>query len=242
MRVDRVLNRRKVAKHFTIDIADDSFSYARDQDSITAEASSTASTCCAPASRPGDLDSPRGRLLLQGPGPGRAGLPRLQHRPGHPARSGTAPRTGSARTCSCGCSRTTSAGTCRPGSRPSCSPTTTSPPPRPPGPARSPPPPAPRAPWPRPPPSSTPADLPGAQLRQPARRPGHHLPEHHRPRRPRPARLPARHHPHRRSSGTPSTCSASATASAPRSQQPGPAHHESPGKRPTARIAGGTSA
>ena len=40
----------------------------------------------------------------------------------------TAPRTGSARTCSCGCCRTTSAGTCRPGSRRSCSPTTTSPP------------------------------------------------------------------------------------------------------------------
>ena len=85
----------------------------------------------------------------------------------------------------------------------------------------------------------TPADLPGAQLRQPAHRPGHHLPEHHRTRRPRPARLPARHHPDRRSSARPSTCSASATASASRSQQPAPAHHESPGKRPNARIAGG---
>ena len=71
--------------------------------------------------------------------------------------SGTAPRTGSGRTCSCGCCRTTSAGTCRPGSRRCCSPTTTSPPPPPPGPARSPPPPAPRAPWPRPPPSRPPA-------------------------------------------------------------------------------------
>ena len=38
MRADRVLSRRKVAKHFTIDIGDDSFSYARNQDSITAEA------------------------------------------------------------------------------------------------------------------------------------------------------------------------------------------------------------
>jgi Transposase DDE domain len=38
---------------------------------------------------------------------------------------------------------------------------------------------------------------PGAQLRHPARRPGHDLPEHHRPGRPRPARLPARHHPYR---------------------------------------------
>ena len=38
MRVGKVLNRRKVAKHFTIAITDDSFSYARNQDSITAEA------------------------------------------------------------------------------------------------------------------------------------------------------------------------------------------------------------
>jgi hypothetical protein len=38
VRVDRVLRRRKVAKHFTTEIGDDSFSYARDQDSIAAEA------------------------------------------------------------------------------------------------------------------------------------------------------------------------------------------------------------
>src|ERR1700750_832108 len=38
VRVDRVLRRRKVAKHFQVEITDDSFSYARDQDSITAEA------------------------------------------------------------------------------------------------------------------------------------------------------------------------------------------------------------
>ena len=38
VRVDRVLNRRKVAKHLTIDITDDSLRYARDQDSIAAEA------------------------------------------------------------------------------------------------------------------------------------------------------------------------------------------------------------
>jgi len=38
VRVDRVLSRRKVAKHFTTEITDDSFSYARDQDSIDAEA------------------------------------------------------------------------------------------------------------------------------------------------------------------------------------------------------------
>jgi Transposase DDE domain len=38
LRAGKVLNRRKVAKHFTIAITDDSFSYARNQDSITAEA------------------------------------------------------------------------------------------------------------------------------------------------------------------------------------------------------------
>jgi hypothetical protein len=38
LRTDRVLRRRKVAKHFTIAITDTSFSYHRDQDSITAEA------------------------------------------------------------------------------------------------------------------------------------------------------------------------------------------------------------
>jgi hypothetical protein len=38
VRVDRVLSRRKVAKHFTIQITRDSFSYARDPDPITAEA------------------------------------------------------------------------------------------------------------------------------------------------------------------------------------------------------------
>src|SRR5579859_4826049 len=38
VRVDRVLSRRKVAKHFTVDIGDSQLSYHRDQDSIAAEA------------------------------------------------------------------------------------------------------------------------------------------------------------------------------------------------------------
>ena len=38
VRANRVLSRRKVAKHFTTEITDDSIRYARDQDSITAEA------------------------------------------------------------------------------------------------------------------------------------------------------------------------------------------------------------
>jgi Transposase DDE domain len=38
VRADRVLKRRKVAKHFIVQITDDSITYARDQDSIAAEA------------------------------------------------------------------------------------------------------------------------------------------------------------------------------------------------------------
>ena len=38
LRTGKILNRRKVAKHFTIAITDNSFSYARNQDSIAAEA------------------------------------------------------------------------------------------------------------------------------------------------------------------------------------------------------------
>src|SRR5262249_61472847 len=37
LRADRVLRRRKVARHFTLDIGEDHLSYARNQDSITAE-------------------------------------------------------------------------------------------------------------------------------------------------------------------------------------------------------------
>jgi hypothetical protein len=38
VRVDRVLNRRKIAKHFRVDTGEDRLSYHRDQDTITAEA------------------------------------------------------------------------------------------------------------------------------------------------------------------------------------------------------------
>jgi Transposase DDE domain len=118
--------------------------------------SSTASTCYAPASSPATWtaarSSPPTRPWPRSNGPSAPSIPTWTSGP-----SGTAPRTGSGRTCSCACCRTTSAGTCRPGSRRCCSPTTTSPPPPPPGPARSPRPPAPPAPWPRPPPSTPPA-------------------------------------------------------------------------------------
>jgi hypothetical protein len=58
VRVDRVLNRRKVAKHFTVQITDDSFSYARDQDSIAAEAKLDGIYVLRTSVAANDLDSP----------------------------------------------------------------------------------------------------------------------------------------------------------------------------------------
>jgi len=57
VRVDRVLNRRKVAKHFTIEIGEDRFSYARDQDSIAAEAKLDGIYVLRTSVAAGDLDS-----------------------------------------------------------------------------------------------------------------------------------------------------------------------------------------
>jgi len=57
VRADRVLNRRKVAKHFTVDIGDDSIRYARDQDSITAEAALDGIYVLRTSVQASDLDS-----------------------------------------------------------------------------------------------------------------------------------------------------------------------------------------
>jgi hypothetical protein len=56
LRVDRVLNRRKVGKHFTIDIGEDRFSYHRNQDSITAEAALDGIYVLRTSVEPGDLE------------------------------------------------------------------------------------------------------------------------------------------------------------------------------------------
>ena len=56
VRVDRVLKRRKVGKHFTIAITDDSFSHARNQDSITAEAALDGIYVLRTSVQPGDLE------------------------------------------------------------------------------------------------------------------------------------------------------------------------------------------
>ena len=58
VRADRVLRRRKVAKHFTVQVTDDSLSYTRDQDSITAEAKLDGIYVLRTSVQAGDLDSP----------------------------------------------------------------------------------------------------------------------------------------------------------------------------------------
>ena len=57
LRADRVLRRRKVAKHFTIHITGEHFSYARNQDSITAEAALDGIYVLRTSVSAGDLDS-----------------------------------------------------------------------------------------------------------------------------------------------------------------------------------------
>ena len=57
VRADRVLRRRKVARHFTIQITDDSIRYARDQDSIAAEAKLDGIYVVRTSIGPGHLDS-----------------------------------------------------------------------------------------------------------------------------------------------------------------------------------------
>jgi Transposase DDE domain len=57
VRVDRVLNRRKVGKHFTTAITGDSFSYARNPDSVTAEAALDGIYVLRTSVDPGSLDS-----------------------------------------------------------------------------------------------------------------------------------------------------------------------------------------
>jgi hypothetical protein len=59
VRVDRVLKRRKVGKHFTIAIGDDHFSYARNQDSITPEAALDGIYVLRTSVQADDLDSPQ---------------------------------------------------------------------------------------------------------------------------------------------------------------------------------------
>ena len=153
LRVGKVLNRRKVARHFTIDIGDDHFSYTRKQDSITAEAALDGIYVLRTSVADSDLDSPgvvsSCKALAQVERAFRAfdtdlDIRPIRHRTEDRARARVFLRMLSyyitwhmqARLA------------------PVLFTTTTSQPPGPPGKARSPPPPAPRRPWPKPPPST----------------------------------------------------------------------------------------
>ena len=59
VRANRVLSRRKVAKHFTIDIGEDHLTYARNQDSIAAEAALDGIYVLRTSVAASDLDSPQ---------------------------------------------------------------------------------------------------------------------------------------------------------------------------------------
>jgi hypothetical protein len=101
LRADRVLRRRKVAKHFTTSIGEDSFTYARDEDSITAEAALDGIyvlRTSVQASGLGSVKSSRPtRPWPASNGPSGPSTPTWTSGP-----SATAPTPGSARTCSCG--------------------------------------------------------------------------------------------------------------------------------------------
>ena len=159
VRADRVLRRRKVARHFTVQVTDDSLSYVRDQDSITAEAKLDGIYVVRTSVAAGDLDSPEVvsfyKALAQVERAFRAFNTDLDIRP---IRHHTEDRVRAhvfLRMLSYYISWHLQARLA-----PSCSPTTTSPPPRPPGPARSPPPPAHPEPRPRRLPSRPPATCP----------------------------------------------------------------------------------
>ena len=202
VRADRVLTRRKVAKHFTVQITDDGIGYARDQDSIAAEAALDGiyvlrTSVDATSLNSGAVVSSY-KALAQVERAFRAFNTDLDIRP---IRHRTEDRVRAhvfLRMLSYYISwhlqarlapllftdddkQAASGRPAQPG-RPR------RPLPARPGQGRH---------------QADPRRPPGAQLRHPARRPGHDLPEHHRACRPRPARLPARHHPDRSAAAGP---------------------------------------
>ena len=196
VRADRVLSRRKVAKHFTVEITDDSIRYARDQDSIAAEAkpdgiyvlrTSVAALTWTAAQVVSsykalaqverafrafntDLDIRPIRHRTEDRVRAHVFLRMLSYYLSWHMQARLAPLLFTDDDKPAASGRPAQPGRPR---RPL--------PPRP-GQGRH---------------QADPRRPPGAQLRHPARRPRHDLPEHHRAGRPRAARLPARHHPYR---------------------------------------------
>jgi len=83
LRLGRVVNRYKMAKHFETEITEDSFSFSRKEPEIAAEAGLDGIYVLARAFLRGTTKR-GGCLVLQVPRRSRAGLSRPQHRPRHP--------------------------------------------------------------------------------------------------------------------------------------------------------------
>src|SRR5713101_8664676 len=195
VRADRALNRRKVAKHFTTGIGEDHVRYARNQDSIAAEAKLDGIYVLRTSAAAGDLGSGEVvssyKSLAQVERAFRAFNTDLDIRP---IRHRTADRVRAhvfLRMLSFYLSWHMQARLAPVLFPDDDKPAASAARPSPVAPAAR----SPRA-LAKAATKHTPGDLPVHSFATPARRPGHHLPEHHRPRRPRPARLPPRHHPH----------------------------------------------
>jgi Transposase DDE domain len=204
VRVDRVLRRRKVAKHFTTEVTDDTIRYARDQDSIAAEAKLDGIYVLRTSVPSGDLGSGQVvssyKALAQVERAFRAfntdlDIRPIRHRTEQRVRAHVFLRMLSYYISWHMQARLTpllftdddkqAAQAARPSPVAPAA-----------GEGRH---------------QAHSRRPPGAQLQQPAHRPGHHLPEHDRPRRPRRARLPAGHHSH---------CPPAASLRTPRRQPP----------------------
>ena len=110
LRVGKVINHYKMAKHFTIEITEDSFTFTRNTEAIAAEAALDGIYVLRTSLPDKNLATERRGVALQGTEECRTILPHPQQRarrPPHPASAGDrcAPR------CSCACCPTTSAGT-----------------------------------------------------------------------------------------------------------------------------------
>ena len=91
--VGKVINAKKVAKHFIVQITDDGLAWRRDEDKIAAEAALDGIYVIR-TSLPPDALGTGGGAVLQGTGKRRAGVPRPEHRPADPADPAPARRPG----------------------------------------------------------------------------------------------------------------------------------------------------
>jgi hypothetical protein len=103
LRVGKQINHYKMGKDFILDIADDSFSFRRDEDKIATEAALDGIYVIRTSPGPDTPRRRRRRGLLRGPGPSREGVSGVSMPTSTSAPSATAPPNVCGRTCACGC-------------------------------------------------------------------------------------------------------------------------------------------